>query len=350
MNEQEPLKQLPYPVYFVCKDTKGWSDLLNSASPPPVEQLYQRLCSGRECWSVQTYVHLKRRGLDVHLVPEYIPGSICITTYDDIVFKDLAFKSFVVACRHDRPRPELCEQRIVHNHLNVLNSNDHFLQPWPQPNLQPRDRSRGAKIENLVYKGLAYNLAEPFKSPEFLTQLQSLGVNLLISPNEVKPSDWIDYTQADLVLAVRNCTEHDLASKPSNKLINSWLAGCPALLGPEPAYQFLRESELDYIEVRSPAEVISAISRLRDNPELYLAMINNGFQRAKDFTEDSTAIRWRELLAGPIAKDYEQWLRQSPIWKLVGRPVQHVWRRSKHIREYDQFLVKIGTGPRLFPE
>lgn len=34
----------------------------------------------------------------------------------------------------------------------------------------------------------------------------------------------------------------------------------------------MRKSELDYIEVRSPEDVISAIQHLRDNPKLYQAV------------------------------------------------------------------------------
>lgn len=45
----------------------------------------------------------------------------------------------------------------------------------------------------------------------------------------------------------------------STSFLTTLFAGCPALLGPEPAYQFLWKSELDYIEIRSPNDVISAI-------------------------------------------------------------------------------------------
>lgn len=353
MSEQEVMKALPHPVYFVTKNTKVWQPLINSISPPTVEEVYDKLLDGSDCWCVQTYIYLKRLGLDVHLVPHYVPGRICITSYDDLEPRDLPFRSYVVVCRCDRARPEICEQRIVHNHLNVINHTDHLLPPWPQPNLQPRVPSRGTKIENIVFKGLEYNLAAPFKSAEFLAQLQTLGVKLLLSSADLKTrrcDDWINYTTADLVLAVRNSTEYDLSIKPPNKLINAWFAGCPALLGPEPAYQFLRESELDYIEVRGPDDVISAISRLQNNPKLYAAMIDNGFQRARAFTPERTALLWSNLLAGSITEGYERWLRQSPIQKLVGRPVQFARRKMQHKRESQYSLVNIHTGPRLFSE
>jgi len=352
MSEKETLPSLPHPVYFVCKNTKVWKELMNGASPPPVEQIYKQFLDSSDCWCVQTYVHLKRRSLDVHLVPNYVPGQICIITNKDLTPRDLPFNSYVVACRHDRGRPEICDQRIVQNQLNVIDHTDHFLPHWPQPNLQARDRSRGTKIENLAFKGLDYNLAEVFKSSEFLTQLQSLGIKLSVTPASLDErfGDWTDYTKADVVLAVRNATEFDLTVKPPSKLINAWFAGCPAILGPEPAYQALRESELDYIEVRKADEVIAALRRLQDNPGLYSAMVENGFQRAEAFTPDRIALLWRDLLAGSIAEGYEQWLRQSPIQKLVGRPVQFVRRRIKHKREDQYHAGNIHNGPRLFSE
>lgn len=261
MKEQEPLKPLPHPVYFVCKNTEVWKDVMNSDIPPSAEELYERLIDAEDIRCVQTYVELKRRGLDVYLVPHYIPGSICISVYDSLAIKDLPFNSYVVTSQDDRGKREICEQSIFQNHLNVIKHTDHFLPHWPQVNLVPRDRFRGTKIENIVYQGLEINLAEPFKSPKFLRQLQSLGLSLSLSSADLKArsANWNDYTKADTVLAVRNCTEYNLSIKPPNKLINSWFAGCPALLDPEPAYQFLWKSELDYIEIRSPNDVISAI-------------------------------------------------------------------------------------------
>jgi hypothetical protein len=352
MNEQEALKPLPHPVYFLCKNTKAWDKLMNSTSLPRAEEVYDKLLDLTDCWCVLTYIHLKQRGLNVHLVPHYIPGHICITSYDDLMTRDLPFRSYVVTCRCDRSRPEICEQRIVQNQLNIIDDTDYFIPHWPQPNLQPREQFRGTKIENLVFKGFTRNLAESFKSSDFLTQLQSLDVRLLVSSADLHArqcDDWIDYTQADVVLAVRDCTEYNLSFKPSSKLINAWFAGCPAFLGPEPAFQMLRKSELDYIEVRQPDDVISAVRRLQNEPALYSAMVDNGFQRARDFTPDRIALLWRELLAGPIADGYERWLRQSPTQKLIGRPVQFAERWIKHKQEQRHYWTNIHTGFRPIP-
>jgi hypothetical protein len=348
MNEQGVLKPLPYPVYFVCKNTTVWSDVINGDVPPVIEQLHERFVNANDSWSTQPYIQLKQRGLDVHLVPQCIPGKICIVTYEDLAIKDFPFHSYVVACRHDRGRPEICEQRIVQNQLNVLDSTDHFLPHWPQPGLQPRDKSRGTKLENVAYKGRSGNLAEPFKNPDFLQKLRSLGINLSVSPknHEERVRDSRDYKNVDVVLAVRPnfFSEYYLSLKPPSKLINAWLAGCPALLSPDPGFQSLRRSELDYIEVLSPDDVIAALVRLRDNPSLYSAMVENGFRRAEEFTPDRIALLWRDLLADPIAKGYNKWLSQSPIQKLIGRPTRFFLRTIKHKRERKHYEINIRNA------
>lgn len=342
------LQPLPYPVYFVTKDPK-WQDVISNPELPLDEKLYERCITGHDIWSGQTYLSLKQRGLNIHLASELVPGEICVVPYYYIQPRDRPYKSYVVACQFDTPHPELCEQCIVINESRVLDRNHHFLNHWPQPNLKPRDPARGTKVENLVFKGHAYNLAEPFRTSEFIAELQTLGINLVISSDndESKFAEWRDYTNADVALAVRDITTFDVALKPALKLINTWFSGCPAILGPEPAYQALRQSELDYIEVREPGEVIAALKRLQENPKLYSAMVENGFHRAAAFTTNCVAQQWRDLLAGPIAAGYEQWLKRSTSEKFMAQTLQFAWRVFNHKREQRRYKNGIHSGPRI---
>ena len=345
------LEPLPYPVFFVCPDPEKWMDLIDSNElPKEVTPLFARCSEVGDIWAAQTYILLKQRGLDVRLVKNPVPRQICIFPYDRLSLKELAFNSYVVACRHDRARPAICEQRIVHNKLNVNDHTDHFVPHWPQPNLQPRDRTRGFRVENLTFKGIERNLAYPFKTPAFTQQLRALDINFVMSPanQALQFQDWTDYRQADVVLAVRNNTQYDLSIKPALKLVNAWFAGCPAILGPEPAYQALRQSELDYIEVRTVKDVIEALHRLKTNPALYEAMVENGQQRAQEFTPDRIAQVWRAHLAGPIAVDYERWQKQSLPSKLMGRPVKFIARSLRHWKDNQYHWERVLNGPRLF--
>lgn len=342
------LASLPHPVYFVRNHPELCEKLSNISEMPPFEEFYCAEQGGSSSWIVQTYLQLKCRGLDVHLVPYYVPDVICVVSREELMKrallkKSFPFKSYLVVCQQDRPRPFICEQRIVQNQLNVLNDRDHYLPHWSQPDLEVRNRRRGDRIETLTFKGRWYYLPEAYKNEEFANQLRALGVQLITEPDyNVSLQSWCDYSEVDVLLAVRHRSELYLSSKPPTKLINAWMAGCPALLGAEPAYQELRRSELDYIEVNSPGDVVQALQRLKTEPRLYQAMIENGWQRAEAFSSSNVATLWRTVLAEPIATGYERWMREFTFWKMLGRPPQFGYRLIQQERERRQFNKLTG--------
>jgi hypothetical protein len=74
---------------------------------------------------------------------------------------------------------------------------------------------------------------------------------------EARTQRWYEYVDVDLALGYQHEAPTMLAFKPASKLINAWLAEVPPLLGPEPAYQNLRRSELDYLPVDSGRDVLT---------------------------------------------------------------------------------------------
>jgi hypothetical protein len=353
VHPEMPLASLPHPVYLVHKGASDWQDLMNlkpAEQPPPAECVIDRFSSASDSWLINTFIELRRRSLDVRLTDSFVKNAICLTSYDELRIADIPFNCYVVACQHDRARPEICEQRIVQNQLNVRIAQDHWMPLWPQPGLEPRNPGRGTMLQNIVFLGRRINLAKPFLDAEFSEGLSKLGVKFVIRGREPEQSyrAWSDYSDVDIVLAVRNNTAYDLSIKPPSKLVNAWIAGCPAILGPEPAFQQLRQSELDFIEVRSTAEAIAAIEYLKNNPSVFLSMVENGRKRAQAFLPQQLAQRWWDLLSGPIATGYEAWQRQSPLRKMAGRPVEFIWRAARHRYERYYFRRWIHQGPRLF--
>jgi hypothetical protein len=81
-HEVTQLSPLPYPVYFITKDVEKWGDLLDKDYlPDDLESVFSRSSTGNDIWSVQTYIQLKRRGLNVHLTSQFVPGQICVAPY-----------------------------------------------------------------------------------------------------------------------------------------------------------------------------------------------------------------------------------------------------------------------------
>ncbi|OKH55488.1 hypothetical protein NIES2101_03620 [Calothrix sp. HK-06] len=327
---------LPYPVTFVCHYLEKWADLLsNDNQLPDPNTIPGRIVTNEECWIIMTYLHLKRRNLNVYLSNKFVEGNICVASALDFGIKQKTFSSFVVGCRSDGPRPALCDIAIVQNQANIKSDTDIFIPHWPQPGLIKRDSTRKNRISNIVFKGSEINLYEPFRSPEFIQELENLGVKLEINGlHKDKPVQWHDYSEADLVLAVRDLTERDAFVKPASKLINAWTAGVPALLGPEPAFQHLRQSHLDYIEVKTHKEALTAIRRLINDPGLYEQMVMNGQKRALEFSTEQIALRWHNVLSTQVASLYSNWCKRSSISKVANFAMRAV-NQKLAIRDAD---------------
>ncbi|AFY35741.1 glycosyltransferase [Calothrix sp. PCC 7507] len=313
------LAPLPFPVTFFCHDPKRWPELFsgNEEIIPDPDTIHRRITHNEDCWIILTYLQLKQRGLNVHLSDRFIPQTICVASTLDFGARYKTFSSFIVGCRGDGFKPALSDFTIVQNKAQIESETEVLIPLWPQPGLIPRSPKRGNDIKNVVFKGWGNNLYESFRSPEFCQALEEIGVQLVVSsPLTNETVEWHDYSDADLVLAVRDLTEQDALVKPASKLINAWLAGVPALLGPEPAFRDLRRSPLDYIEVKTPEEVLDAIRRLQQDPHLYQQMVENGLKRAEEFTIDCIAQQWRDVLAGPVAQRYTRWRQRTSISRI----------------------------------
>jgi hypothetical protein len=335
------LAPLPHPVHFIHPYRERWNDVFDATAPPDPDRIYWRFSESNDIWVLQTYLHLRRRGLDVRLASELVPGAINVIMNYDIGIRQFPYHSYLVSCRADTFRPTICHQTIVQNALNVSSPTDHLVHHWPQPGLIPREVSRGSRLESIVYKGSSLNLWQVFRDPLFRSSLQEIGVILKI--DDQTPL-FHDFRECDVVLAIRDLTASDYLSKPASKLINAWLGGAPALLGPEPAFQALRKTPLDYIEISSPEQAIRAVRRLKQDQELYREMVENGHIRARDFTADRVAARWRELLAGPVADGYSAWVGQSVLCKSLGRRAQFALQASRHIYERRKYIKQRDHG------
>ncbi|MGD0539969.1 MAG: glycosyltransferase family 1 protein [Tepidisphaeraceae bacterium] len=325
---------LRYPIYFVHRGLSDWPEMVGGSQWIDPDRCPQRFMAGADHWTIQTFLHLKRRGDPVHLAGEFVPGEINVVYYDDLLLKSRPDRAFIVAIQPDRPRPAACDVRIVQNKLQVRTSNDHHVVFWPQPGLREREPSRKNILRRLGYLGMAVYLGKAFQDEAFRRRLAELDIELVI-----REKDWTDCSDLDAILAVRRVSPFDLTIKPASKLINAWRAGCPALLGPEPAYRELRKSPLDYFEVQSPDDAIAALRRLRDEPNLMDQMIASGHRRAEEFSVEKIASRWEALLAGPVSDAYERWQRESRLF----RTIRFAFRSLEHKRQRRRFFKLIKT-------
>lgn len=308
------LDPLQRPVFFRVGWAEHWRDLMDAPAddiPDALHDQHWRVMHNEDILVVQSYVNLKRRGLDVRLVDHFEAGEVNVASGPDVAISDRSGDSFFVAIRGDGFRPALADVVVAHN-TDVMRPGDLWMPIWIQTGLIPRDPIRGQRLEILEFKGDVANLHEWFKSDEFLAELEARGIKLRMHGMDLSPQNqWNDYTTADAVLAARDIPVDDAAVKPGLKLINSWAAGVPALLGPESGYRQLRKSPLDFFEVTTPESVLAALDLLLDHPELYQAMVDNGLRRAEAYSDDQTAQRWHSMLGGPVMDRYRAWSGES---------------------------------------
>jgi hypothetical protein len=279
--------------YFDAHATH-WPDL-EQLSVDDIARAPHRFVGGRNSWIAQTYVRLRRpleaRGWTVTAGSRHVPGSITLAHRDDAnEFLSGAFRSFLVIVRADRQPAMACDLAIVQNGIGAM-AHERFVPLWPQPGLVPRDVRRGTAISRIAYMGRLVSPPAWFSDPALHAALAERNIRF-----EIRTSGWERYDDVDVVVAARDEVPTVLATKPATKLYNGWIAGVPVLAAPEPAYEELRRSSLDFLRVESARDVLAGIDRLRAQPALYRAMVANGHARAPEFDVASITARWCDLL------------------------------------------------------
>lgn len=307
------------PVYFYLPKEIWPND--KHSFPKKIEHIgpyLQSICEGPHVtiysWVLQTYLWLQAYSRKCTLVGDLPSEGIVFTYWQSIPidFKPSS-KLLIISILADGLYPHPYTQlRIVQNHLQAsVFHNSYFMPHWPQPNIIQRSSDRKDLFKNVGYFGSAYNLAAEIKSYWWQEQLQSLGLNLCV----VESDDWHNYSNIDVILAVRSFDDCNYITKPATKLYNAWHAGVPAILGRESAYQAERKSNLDYLEVSSANEILAALKHLSHSKELRQAMIDNGHCRAKETNIEIISSKWHNFITQVAIPAYEEWCSATYLFQ-----------------------------------
>jgi hypothetical protein len=163
-------------------------------------------------------------------------------------------------------------------------------------------------------------VASELRGLSWAKRLHALGLTWRLIPRQ----RWHDYSEVDVIVAVRSFNQRDYRYKPPSKLYNAWRASVPAILGWESAYQANRKSELDYLEVTSVEGAVAALKRLRDEPALRHAMVENGRRRAEEVDPRKVVERWRSFLTDEVLPRYTRWCAASP-WSRAAFMRRRAW-------------------------
>lgn len=288
--------------------------IIRSPEPDFRDFLTSITASGRDTWILGTWARLRRWGFPVRLANTFESGKLCVAHRDDVATRSRPWDCFVVSVRADRDRTFHCHLEVVQSPANLESRSCHYIPHWPMPDLHPRNPSRGNHVARVGYFGLERNLAARFRAPDFRDRLSERGVTLVIRDD---PARWNDYSDIDLVLAVRDGTPDFLASKPATKLFNAWLAGCPALVGAEPAYRHHAVDDLSLLAVSSPEELLGAVDRYRGNPEAYACARRRCAELARTIDEESTVRAWVDFFEVSAGPAFASWASNASAWRSV---------------------------------
>lgn len=304
-------------IYFYVPKGK-----LSEAWPKTLSDDWVAFGGGANIWSYFTPVALNALGYPVHITSDVPEAGIVLSHAQYLPQSRLVNDRTLLVCiRADYGRNHPADLHVVQNAFQqqlrgreILENlfcpgPNYYIPQWPQPGLIPRDERRGDTFKNVVFLGALQNLAEFCKSDQWVADLRAEGIEFRIVRERAR---WHDYSDVDAVLAIRPATGDNHYRKPPSKLTNAWLAGVPAVLGPDSAFQELRTDPLDYIEVTNRDEALAAILRLRDDPDLRQRMVHHGQLRSAEYTIQANFERWKRFFEDFAIPYYQEWLTWSP--------------------------------------
>ncbi|WP_083764113.1 glycosyltransferase [Syntrophobacter fumaroxidans] len=278
---------------------------------------------GRYAWVLLTYYLMKKTGLKARISSSLSFEQINLTHVRTVSEMKVVPPCFLITCLAD------WTTRVPFRHLDVVQNQLQagpsavWIPHWPQAGLLPRAHDR-AEVRRAGFLGRVDNETEFKRIGE---RLRVNGIDFIVRGEET----WNNFSDLDLSLSLRFMAPYRIRRKPPTKLINAWLAGVPFVALDEPAFEQIGCNGQDYLGVRTPEEVVEAIIALRENPELYRMLVENGRKKAVEYDWKATTQRWTELLEGPLRERYELWKRR-PLFEAVRFRLLHAawmfWKRS----------------------
>ena len=271
-----------------------------------------------QSWIYQTWAEL-RNFCRVDLVTR-LPEEGAIITLSNLLHENFRAnpKQFVVSVVADfLPHPG-AQVQILQNpaHARRLPGTI-FVPHWPQPGLVPRDPARGPMLETAAFFGDPSNLAPEIAAQEFRRQLlRETGVQFEIR----EASQWHDFSDVDIAIAIRDFSRAKHLGKPATKLYNAWLAGVPLIGSSDSAFSAEGKPGTDFLVAGSPDELLWKIRELKENPAARQAIVEAGNARSPARSRDAVRTIWQHLCDSEIPRRFEAWkkmprFRQAAFWQ-----------------------------------
>lgn len=170
----------------------------------------------------------------------------------------------------------------------------------PQRGMLRRHSERWGSVTTVSYKGDSRQVPRFLRGSTFAERARSLGFELIAQDLRDPVDSWHDFGDVDVVICMRD-VELPTSHKPPTKLINSWVAGCIPLVGPEASYAALARNGVDALAVETETDVLSALGRLATDHGLVARLEQGVKERAAEFAPGTVLESWRSQLAATAA-------------------------------------------------
>jgi hypothetical protein len=299
-----------------------------------VDKHWDAFQTGQQIWIFQTYCLLKQHYPDVTL--GNTPRSDCINIVHAGNYgrTNRITDYYILSIRADYGSLLWSNFEIVQNKLQFKRKTA-YITHWPQPGIKKR-KNHSLTVENIAYFGNPEQ--NVLGSYPVESDLNAMGIKYVRKDR----SNWNDYSDVDLVLAVRQIGQNNSAdNKPPSKLINAWWAEVPLIASNDSAYSQIAVPGEDYITVNSYDEMLQKIKMLRDSPDYYNKIIKNGIRRRERYSRENIIKEWISVLENEVFPDFREWKRMSVMNKLLDRSSRWTLRQAQRV------AVKAGDIAKL---
>jgi hypothetical protein len=308
-----PEKYLPEPAR-----REAWK----SGGPVQLEQGGK--AASVQCWIYQTWTRLSKAGFPAKLVHEMPDTGLVVALAGNLSphFQPVMTRFLLGVVADGLPHPA-ADVQILQNagHAKRL-AGSVYMPHWTQPDLLPRDPSRGDRFEEIRFFGDEPNLCNDLQDPAFRADLQrELGLQLVTTP----ASAWHDYRTTDCSFAIRSFDGKRHDHKPASKLANAWLANVPFVGGSDSAYSSEGRDGINYLACRSRENFVEHLKRLKSDPAFRRDLVKAGSIEAARHTPEAHTNHWISLLSDEAPTRCNSWQKKS-----AGvRRMATLWRKVR---------------------
>jgi hypothetical protein len=246
-------------------------------------------------WIYQTYLELRTVFPEIDL-SNRPPDIGLFIAHDSAIPGDFVPSSnqIFVSVTADGPRHRGADVYVCQNrHQSRRCKNGIFIPHWPEKDLIFRHFDRQERFENIFYFGDRKNLDPAFSSTFWKTELAERKLNWIVVDD---PERSRDYSDVDCVIAIRSFSKNGFARKPASKLVNSTIAGVPAICGNEIAFREFAKPGSGYLEASNIEQTLQHIDFLKNSPKERTRLIQSARSALNIYSRDAVRDAWIEAL------------------------------------------------------